>query len=100
MAATFRRNDPPLPIVEVLSPSNGADTWSNVALFSTLPSVQEIAVVESEKVGVHVLRRAADGTWPRSPELIETGSMPVASIDLAMPVAEVYRWTELAPDRP
>ena len=44
-------------IVEILSPSNAADTWNNVALFATLPTVAEILVVESEKVGAHLLQR-------------------------------------------
>lgn len=85
----------PLVVVEVLSPSNAADTWNNVALFATLPSVAEIVVVESENVAAHLLRRDADGTWPKNPTTIEAGSVHLASIDLDLPLAEIYRWTEL-----
>ena len=93
----------PILIIEVLSPSNAADTWSNVALFATLPSVVEIVVVESEKVGVHVLRRGPDGAWPPNPTLIEPTpaaagpDVHLASVDLELALRDIYAWTELAP---
>ena len=37
---------------------------SNVALFASLPSVQEILLVESTSVGAEMLRRNIDGNWP------------------------------------
>jgi len=46
----------PVAIVEILSPSNAADTWANVALYATVPSVAEILVLHTE-VRAELLRR-------------------------------------------
>ena len=87
--------DPTL-LVEVLSPNNLRDTWENVRAYTTIPSVSEILVVESETLRVYVVRRAVDGTWPPEPETIERdGILTLASIDLTCKVADVYENTEL-----
>ena len=64
----------PVLLIEVLSPSNYKQTWENVALYQDLASVMEILVVEATKVGVHVLRRDADGQWPATPEVLGAGA--------------------------
>lgn len=51
----------PVLLVEILSPSNPADTWMNVWAYTTIPSVQEILVVRSTTIGAHLLRRNPDG---------------------------------------
>lgn len=85
--------------VEVLSPSNRDDTWSNVPLYATLPSVQEILLVEAERVCAELLRRGPDGVWPADTEKIDptTGSF-LATIDLGLPFTQVYSDTTLADD--
>lgn len=95
--ADVHKTPDPILIVEILSPSNAADTWSNVALFATLPSVAEILVVESEQVGAHLLQRGADGVWPENPQEIgHGGSLELASIGLTVALTEAYRGTHLA----
>ncbi len=87
----------PILIVEVLSPSNVADTWNNVALFATLPSVTEILVVDSTKVEAHLLRRGSDGAWPENPTVFgPSGTLQLASIAFTLPLTEAYRGTHLA----
>ena len=54
----------PVLVVEILSPSNAAETWSNIWTYTTIPSVREILVVRSATIGAEVLRRNADDTWP------------------------------------
>lgn len=86
----------PDPIL-LLSPSNEANTWSNVPLYATLPSVQEILLVDSSKVEAMLLRGGADGNWPQEPHTIEPGGViALASIGLEVTLAEVYRDTHLA----
>jgi Uma2 family endonuclease len=34
----------PIVVIEILSPSNANDTWGNVVLYTTIPSVREILV--------------------------------------------------------
>lgn len=87
----------PILLVEVLSPSNEDDTWSNIPLYASVPSVAEILIVHSTRVGAELLRRGADQSWPQNPDTIEAGgTIHLASIDLRLPLAEIYRGTDLA----
>lgn len=86
----------PILLVEVLSPTNEEDTWSNIALYATVPSVTEILIVDSREVAAEVLRRGTDGSWPRNPEAVPpSGMIRLTSIGLEVPLAEVYRGTHL-----
>jgi Uma2 family endonuclease len=44
----------PLLIIEILSPTDEADTWENVLTYVSIPSVQEVLV----------LRSGTDPGWP------------------------------------
>lgn len=95
-AGTRQIPDPVL-LVEVLSPSNEEDTWSNVPLYATLPSVMEILLVSSFKVEVQLIRRGDDTLWPAGPiPVVRSGTVTLASVGLDLPVAEIYRDTHLA----
>lgn len=83
----------PVVLIEILSPSNKRQTWSNVWSYATIPSVKEIAVFETESISAKLLRRLPDGSWPMEPELIEDGEFNSASIDVRFPVAAAYRTT-------
>ena len=86
----------PVLLIEILSPSNEADTWSNIHLYASLPSLSEVLIVDSTKVAAEVLRRQADGSWPPDPEPISpAGVIRLDSIGLELPMAEVYRGTYL-----
>lgn len=87
----------PILLIEVLSPSNEADTWSNIPLYATLPTVMEIPIVDSTKVEAQLLRRGADGSWPQEPTVIGPGgTIELASIGLEMELEAAYRGTHLA----
>lgn len=87
----------PILLVEVLSPSNTDATWSNIALYATVPSVQEILIVNSTVIDVQLLRRLPDGSWPQEAETFgRGGTVQLASIDLAIAVRSIYRQTHLA----
>jgi Uma2 family endonuclease len=86
----------PILIVEVLSPSNRADTWRNVWAFATIPSLREILILSSTAVRAELLRRGADGNWPAGATVIEDGNLILESIDLTLPLAAVCRTTRLA----
>ncbi|HME27862.1 MAG TPA: Uma2 family endonuclease [Acetobacteraceae bacterium] len=80
----------PVLVIEILSPSNATDTWRNVALITTIPSVQEILVLESEKIEAVVLRRAPTDSWPRL--LLASGdAVTLESIGFSAPLAAFYR---------
>ena len=85
----------PVLLIEILSPSNQAETWSNVWTYTTIPSVQEILILRSVTMGADILRRRADGSWPREPESIGAGDLSLESIGFRAPLADVYRTTRL-----
>ena len=85
----------PVLIIEILSPSNQAETWANVWAYATIPSVQEILVLRSIMVGADLLRRHPDGTWPQEPETILDGDLVLESTGFRVPLADVYRTTRL-----
>ena len=86
----------PVLVVEILSPSNQAETWSNVWAYTTIPSVQEILIVKTSAIGVELLRRNADGTWPKQPVSIPSGDLALESIGFRVPLTALYRTTRLA----
>jgi Uma2 family endonuclease len=82
-------------IIEILSPSNRAETWMNVWSYTTIPSVREILVLRSDAIGADLLRRGLDGTWPERPLAIEQGDLTLDSIGYAGPITAFYRNTWL-----
>ena len=88
----------PVLVVEILSPSNQAETWANVWTYTTIPSVAEILVLRTAVVGAELLRRRADGAWPERPEAVEAGGeLVLESLGFRAPLADLYRTTRLAP---
>lgn len=85
----------PAVVIEILSPGNMRQTWANVWTYTTIPSVKEIAVFQSQSLGVKLLRRQPDGGWPKEPETVETGDLALASIGVSFPLAAAYRTTRL-----
>jgi Uma2 family endonuclease len=58
----------PVLLIEILSPSNEADTRSNVWAYATIPSVTEILLLSSTSIEAELLRRQHTGsTWPADP---------------------------------
>ena len=83
----------PILIIEILSPSNRAETWMNVWSYTTIPRVQEILVLHSDKIGAELPRRGTDGVWPERPLAVEDGDLTLVSIDYVGPIAAFYRNT-------
>ncbi len=85
----------PILLVLILSPSSKAATWSNIWTFGTIPSLREILVVHSVKIGAQILKRADDGGWPDNPSVFsEDDTLVLASIGLSCAVTEFYAGTQ------
>ncbi|CBS86271.1 Uma2 family endonuclease [Azospirillum lipoferum] len=86
----------PVLLIEILSPSNEAETWENVWTYTTLPSVSEILVLWTAGIGAELLRRQADGSWPESP-LVMVGEdvLSLDSIGYRAPLRALYVGTHL-----
>ncbi len=86
----------PVLLVEILSPSNGKDTSSNVIAYTTIPTVRDILIISSTSRAIEHLYRNPDGSWPENPVSIdETDTFTLSSIGLALTMAEVYAGTSL-----
>src|SRR5208282_1500423 len=86
----------PILVIEILSPSNQAETWANVWAYSTIPSVREILVMRTATIGAELLRRNSDGSWPQQPLTVAEGDLTLESIGLTLPIAAAYRTTRHA----
>jgi Uma2 family endonuclease len=84
----------PVLLIEILSPSNAADTRRNVWSYTTIPSVREILVVHSARIEAELLHR--DGDWPLDPELLgPDAALRLDAIGFAAPLRDVYRTSGL-----
>ena len=88
--------DEPVLLVEILSPSNKTETWTNVWAYTTIPSVKEILVLDIVRIRAELLRRDAQGNWPERALVIEDGMVELESIEFRVPLAAIYRRTRLA----
>lgn len=86
----------PVLIIEVLSPSNVDDTWESIRALAPLLTLTEIVVVASEKIEVEIFRKGEGGGWNPAPDGFQSGMIRLASIDLELPISDVYRGTYLA----
>jgi Uma2 family endonuclease len=85
-------------VVEVLSPGNQKDTWETVYALSTIPELTEIAVIDSERIAFWVLRRDANGHWPKErgePVTDPAAALTLDSIGASFAACEVYGGTHL-----
>jgi Uma2 family endonuclease len=89
----------PVLVIEILSPSNQAETWTNVWAYTTIPSVREILVLRAATIGADLLRRDPDGNWPEQPITVQDGDLELASIGFRSPLSALYRTTRLATGR-
>lgn len=86
----------PVLIIEVLSPSNQRETWESIWACATIPSLNEIVVVDSERQRAEVFRRDSHGSWPKTGISIGPGGMiELDSIGATFPLAELYSGTTL-----
>ncbi len=92
-----RLMDAPVPVIEILSPSNADETWANVRSYTTVPSVRDIVVLSSTAVAAEVPRRGDDGEWPESSSQVSTAdALAMDSIGLVLRLSEAYRTTGIA----
>lgn len=90
----------PVLLIEVLSPSNEAETWNNIWSYATIPSVMEILALRATRIEAELLRRQPDGSWPAEALILRAGDrLDLDSIGLSMDLASAYETTSLAARR-
>jgi len=85
----------PVLLIEILSPSNQAKTWTNVWAYTSIVSVQEILVLRADRISGELLRRSPRGEWPERPIAITEGELVLKSIDFRVALADLYARTGL-----
>ena len=87
----------PTAIVEILSPSNEAETRESVWAYTTIPTVREILLIRSTRIAAELLRRQPDGSWPPNPEYLGAeGTIRLDSIEFFSNLAAMYEGTHLS----
>jgi Uma2 family endonuclease len=87
----------PVLLIEILSPTNVSKTRANVRAYRTIQPVTEIVVLRSTAIAAEILRRGANGAWPRQPQIVDaTGTLLLDSIGFTAPLRDAYRTTALA----
>jgi Uma2 family endonuclease len=85
----------PALIVEVLSKGTAVyDRGAKLQHYRLLPSVREVVLIASDEVHVEVHRRLPDGDWLLKQWYSLDNAAELASLDLALPLAEVYARVE------
>jgi Uma2 family endonuclease len=84
----------PVLLIEILSPSNQAKTWTNIWTYTSIPSVQEILVLRADRIGAELLRRSPQGEWPAHPVAV-SGELMLESIGFRANLTELYRGRRL-----
>ena len=85
----------PVLVIEILSPSNQAKTWTNVWAYTSILSVQEILVLRADRMVAELLRRPPQGEWPERPMAITAGELVLESIGFRVGLAGLYARTGL-----
>jgi Uma2 family endonuclease len=85
----------PVLLVEILSPSNQAKTWTNVWTYTSIASVREILVLRADRIAAELLRRSPQGEWPERPIAAAEGDLVLESIDFRVALADLYARTGL-----
>jgi Uma2 family endonuclease len=86
----------PVIVIEILSPSNKAETLDNVRNYATIPSVSEIVIIHSDRIQADVLVRDGKGHWPANPLVVkDLGVVGLDSITYDMPLRQAYQGTYL-----
>lgn len=93
----FRNN--PILIIEIVSKSTERiDRREKVFLYQQIQSLQEYVVVDQYRKEVQVHRRQPNGTWITYFFNEETDVVEFASIDLTIPLPEIYRRVTFEPN--
>lgn len=91
----------PILLIEVLSPGNESDTWTNIWAYTAIPSVREILVLESTQVEGWLLQRDAQNDWPSEPEhLLGDAQIVLPSIGFAANLVDAYATTHFVAEPP
>ena len=105
IAVTYRPNEPrqqavrePILLVEILSPGTERhDRRIKLLVYRQIASVQEILLIDSESYHAELHRRY-DGHWITELFRGADASLPLSSVGLSVPIAELYEGIAIIAD--
>ncbi len=81
----------PIVVFEVLSPSTlDFDRLRKVEEYKAVPTIRHVVIVEPTRPQVLVWSREEGGDWRADEILGLGGSVELAAVDIALPMAEIY----------
>ncbi len=87
----------PTVIIEVLSPTTrNYDRGEKFKLYREIPTLKEYILVDSETIGIEVFRLNSGGHWELEEYKEARDHLFINSVQLSIPVAEIYEGTKLA----
>lgn len=88
----------PSVIFEVLSPSTQSyDRGDKFKLYRDISSLQEYILVATDKPGIEHYQRQPDGTWTLQDFSQLHDLLPIATINCALPLAQIYEGISFNP---
>jgi Uma2 family endonuclease len=92
-----RTIEAPIVLVEILSPSNEDVIRRNAESYKTMPSVQEVVLIDSLSVRAEIMCRNTDGTWRETVTIRSGEQLELNAIAFKTPLQTLYKTTSLAP---
>lgn len=68
------------------------------ARLQDIESVQEIVEIYQREAAAHIYRRQADGIWSFEPVIGLQSAVDLRSVEMSIPLAEIYETVTLGPD--
>lgn len=81
----------PIVVIEILSPSNRAETLAKLPFYGQFETIEEIVLIESERAGMRVYRRRDGPDWLDRPSEESAAEVVLLSIPTALIATEIYR---------
>lgn len=86
----------PSVIIEVMSPSTrNYDQGQKFSLYRTIPSLKEYLLIDSTMIGAASYHINATNHWELQEYKDLASSLTIKTIDLALPLSDIYQRTEL-----
>ena len=85
-------------VIEILSPATADYDFSRkLELYRGLPSIDEYILAAQDRARIDTFRRLSDGNWRLSAVSDLEATLRLESLNIAVPLAEIYRGVELRP---
>ena len=89
----------PTVIIEILSPSTRRyDRGEKFILYRDIPALKEYILIDTASVRVEAFRINSQGHWELEDYKSKDGTLRISSVDVSLPLADIYEGTKLAQD--